>query len=80
MKNASAKGQQVVQNENYEIVKTHVSENSVILEIIWTAELLIPIGKLPVGGIIKAYFAQVYEFENGKIIRQRNYDCFEPFN
>ena len=26
-----------------------------------------------------AHFAQIFECKDGKIYRQRNYDCFEPF-
>lgn len=29
--------------------------------------------------IIKANFAMFFELKNGKIWRQRNYDCFEAF-
>jgi hypothetical protein len=45
----------------------------------WTGTLALPIGQIPIGGHMKANFARFYEFENGKIRRQRNYDCFEPF-
>jgi hypothetical protein len=47
--------------------------------------LAIPLGKLAVGDQMVANFAQFYEFEEDsndnkmKIIRQRNYDCFDPF-
>jgi hypothetical protein len=52
----------------------------VIIEAIWTGTLAIPLGNIPIGGQMKAWFAQFYEFKDGKIIKQRNYDCFEPFN
>jgi len=42
--------------------------------------LAIFIGNLPAGGEMTAYFAQLFESRDGKIYRQRNYDCFEPFN
>ena len=50
-----------------------------MIEAVWTAELAIPLGKLAPGDQMKAWFAQVYEFREGKIFAQRNYDCFEPF-
>jgi hypothetical protein len=53
--------------------------NEVIIEAIWTGVLSIPVGKLAVGSEMKAYFAQFFEFKNGKITKQRNYDCFENF-
>ena len=42
--------------------------------------LAVPLGSIPVGGEMKAHFAHFYEFKDGKIFKQRNYDCFEPFS
>jgi hypothetical protein len=80
LKEASVKGKTVLRKESYEIIKSYVYENTVIIEAIWRGILAIPIGKTPAGTEMKAYFAQFYEFKDGKIFRQRNYDCFEPFN
>ncbi len=79
LKVSSLKGQKVISRQTFEIINSFVSGNTVILEVVWNGTLLIPIGKMPSGGQMKAYFAQFFEFSNGKIIRQRNYDCFEPF-
>jgi len=79
LKEASLRGKSVLISQNYDIQKSYVVGNTVILETIWTAELAIPIGQTPAGKKMKAYFAQFIEFEDGKIIRQRTYDCFEPF-
>ncbi len=80
LENASNKGNKVLQKEEYEILKSYAFKNTVIIEAIWTGTLALPIGAIPIGGQMKAYFAQFYEFKDGKIIRQRNYDCFEPFS
>jgi ketosteroid isomerase-like protein len=80
LREASERGQKVLRQERYEIMKSHVSGDTVILEVIWRGTLAVPIGTIPAGGEMKAYFAQFYEFKDGKIFRQRNYDCFEPFN
>lgn len=79
LKEASLRGKQVLLSQTYDIQKAYVAGNTVILETIWTARIAIPIGQIPPGGEMKAYFAQFIEFEDGKIIRQRTYDCFEPF-
>ncbi|MEP7317317.1 MAG: nuclear transport factor 2 family protein [Panacibacter sp.] len=79
LKAASERGKAVMQKEVYEVIKSYTFENTVIIEALRTGILAIPIGNIPAGGEMKAYFAQVYEFKDGKIIRQRNYDCFEPF-
>jgi hypothetical protein len=80
LRQAAEKGKNVLQKEEYEIVKSYSFENTVIIEAIWTGTLAIPLGNIPVGGQMKAWFAQFYEFKDGKIVKQRNYDCFEPFN
>ncbi len=80
LKAGAEKGKKVLQKEEYEVVKSYSFENTVIIEAIWTGILAIPLGNIPVGGTMKAYFAQFYEFKDGKIIKQRNYDCFDPLN
>ncbi|OUL20444.1 nuclear transport factor 2 family protein [Nostoc sp. 106C] len=79
LKAASLRGKEVIISQNFDIQKSYVIGNTVILETIWTAKIAVPIGQIPSGGQMKAYFAQFIEFEDGKIVRQRTYDCFEPF-
>ena len=79
LKIASEKGASVIQNERYHIVNKYICDRAVIVEVIWSGQLSQTLGRLDVGEELKAYFAQFYEFENGKIIKQRNYDCFEIF-
>lgn len=80
LKAASEKGQKFLLNETYEIKQLFSSGNVVILEAVWKGTPSVAVGALPVRGQITAYFAQIFEFKDGKIYRQRNYDCFEPFN
>ena len=80
LKAGAEKGKKILQKEEYEVIKSYSFENTVIIEAIWTGTLAIPLGSIPVGGTMKAYFAQFYEFKDGKIIKQRNYDCFDPLN
>lgn len=79
LKEASARGQKILQKEKYDIIKSYTIGSTVIIEAIWTGTLAVPLGNIPIGGEMKAYFAQFYEFQDGKILKQRNYDCFEPF-
>ena len=80
LKNAAEQGRQSVREEHYEIMSSYVCNNTVIVEVIWKATLAIGKGKMPVSNRLKAYFAQFFEFKDGKIFRQRNYDCFENFD
>jgi hypothetical protein len=41
--------------------------------------LAVPLGELAAGASMRAHFAMFFELEDGRIRRQRNYDCFEPW-
>ena len=73
------KGKQILKSQSYDVQREFVSGNTVIFEVVWRGAFAIPIGKTPAGEEIKAFFALFIEFENGKILTQRNYDCFAPF-
>lgn len=80
LKEASEKGSKVLTKEEYEVKNLISISDTVVLECVWRGTLAIPIGNIEAGGQLKAYFAQIFEFKEGKIYRQRNYDCFESFS
>jgi hypothetical protein len=80
LEKAAEQGRRVVREEHYEIMNSYACNNTVIVEVIWKATSAIEIGAAPAGSQIQAYFAQFFEFKDGKIFRQRNYDCFENLN
>jgi ketosteroid isomerase-like protein len=45
----------------------------------WSGTLAVPFETIPAGGVMRARFAVFLEFRDGRIIRQRNYDCFESW-
>jgi hypothetical protein len=62
----------------YKIMNEIAAGDRVGLEVEWVATLAVPFGSLPVGGRRRS--SQVFiEFRDGKIVRQRNYDCFEAW-
>jgi len=79
LKAGSDRGRKIMIKEEYEIKNLFSRGDTVILEAVWKGTLAVPIGNIPAGGQMTAYFAQFFEFKEGKIFRQRNYDCFEPF-
>ncbi len=79
LQNGTSKGKGVLSRQRVEIQHYLEDGNAVVVEALWTGTLALPIGQIPIGGQMKAHIARFFEFENGKIIRQRNYDCFEPF-
>jgi ketosteroid isomerase-like protein len=79
MSAAFEKGRKLLSHQTYEI-KGHVVEgDKVALEVLWTGKLAIPFGSLAAGSEMRAHSAMFFEFQDGKITSQRNYDCFEPW-
>ena len=76
---ASARGRRVMSQQRYEISSTVSEGDRVALEVLWTGVLAVPYGPIPVGGEMRAHFAVFLDFRDGKIIGQRNYDCFDPW-
>ena len=79
LKEASARGRQVLRSERYEIVTLIEAGDMVAAEILWSGELAIALRSLQPGDRMKARFGVFFEFEGDRIQRQRNYDCFDPF-
>ena len=49
------------------------------MEIIWTGTVREARGPFAAGQKLRARFAVFMEFQGGRIVRQRNYDCFDPW-
>lgn len=82
--NRSIQGQKVLSSQSYTIINIIESNSAdgsqkVAVEANWAGTLVIPIGEMKASTVMKANFAMFFELKNGKIYRQRNYDCFEPF-
>lgn len=75
----SRKGRLVVQNQRFRVHGTLADGDRVAVELTWSAELKVPLGKLQPGETMTAHCGFFFRFENGRIAAQHNYDCFEPF-
>jgi ketosteroid isomerase-like protein len=73
------KGRKVVQNQRYAIHSALVEGDRVAIELTWTAQLRLPLGRLTVGDSMRADCAMFFRFRDGRIAEQHNFDCFEPF-
>ena len=73
------RGKKVMSAQMYKIKNEIAEHERVALEVVWVGTLAVPLGSVPAGGQLKAFFAVFLEFREGKIIRQRNYDCFEAW-
>jgi ketosteroid isomerase-like protein len=79
LKAAAERGKKALIGQRYEVIAAYALGDTVILEVLWVGTLAIPVGNLAVGDEMRAHFAVFLEFRDERIIRQRNYDCFEPF-
>lgn len=73
------KGQRVVRNQRFDVRSTLVDGDRVAVEVDWSATLQVPLASTPAGGSLRARFAIFVELRDGRILSQRNYDCFDPF-
>lgn len=76
---AMAAGLQSTADERYEVLAIVETGDTVALEANWSARLCVPFGALPAGATMRAHLAMFLVWRDGKIVAQRNYDCFEPF-
>lgn len=74
-----AVGQKILAAQRYDFIEIIETGDKLIIECIWTGTMAIDAGHLKQGQQLKAYICMIVEFKNGKIISQRNYDCYAPF-
>lgn len=79
MADGFAKGQELLSSQTYEVKHALVGGDSVAVEVLWTGTLAVPFGQLAAGAQMRAHSAMFFEFKDGKIASQHNYDCFEPW-
>jgi len=72
-------GARIMARQIYDIHTVTTAGDRVVLEFAWIGYLSRPVGMTKAGEAMRAHICQVIEFEDGLIIRQRTYDCFEPF-
>ena len=72
-------GRNLLVSQRYTLRSALARDNNVAVEAEWVATLAVPVGSLPAGGEMRAHFAMFFECMDGRIHRQRNYDCFEPW-
>jgi ketosteroid isomerase-like protein len=75
----AVRGQQVMRSQRYQLLGAVEAGDTIALEVQWSGVLAIALGSLPAGGELRARFAVFLEFRDGRIARQRNYDCFDPW-
>jgi ketosteroid isomerase-like protein len=73
------KGLMILRSQTYEVRNAICEGGRVSLEVFWRGVLAVELGELKPGDEMTAYSAIFLDFKDGKIVGQRNYDCFPPF-
>lgn len=73
-----AKG--IIDGQRYEVTKVLADETSVMFEMVWSGTMAIDFPPLTAGQHLRANCVAVFDFQDGKVIGLRNYDCFEPLS
>jgi ketosteroid isomerase-like protein len=79
MKEGRVRGQALLSAESFECVNAVAMDKQVAMELIWTGTIRRAAGPFAAGQVLRARFAIFMEFRDGLIVRQRNYDCFDPW-
>ncbi|MER6439066.1 nuclear transport factor 2 family protein [Streptomyces sp. NPDC001185] len=80
LREAAARGQERLSRQSFDVLNVVASDGQVALEVLWTGTLAVPLGNLPAGHVMRAHIATFLEFRDGRIVAQRNYDCYEPLD
>lgn len=79
LKEARVRGKGLLSAERFEVLDAMAEGDKVALELRWIATVGIKAGPFEPGKELRARFAVFLEFRDGRIARQRNYDCFDPW-
>jgi ketosteroid isomerase-like protein len=76
---AAKKSKKTLRAQKFDILNSIADGDSVALEILWSGYLAVPVDTLPADSELRAHVSLWLEFRDGKISRQHNYDCFDPW-
>jgi ketosteroid isomerase-like protein len=79
---AYGQGQKLLSSQRYDVKRVIEDGDEVAVELEWTGVLAVPVAamNLAAGHEMKAFVAMFLTFRDGKILSQRNYDCYPPFD
>jgi ketosteroid isomerase-like protein len=76
---AYEQGRKILQSQSYKVQRIVENGDEVAVELEWNGVLAVPVMNLAAGSEMKAFVAMFLTFRDGKIVSQRNYDCYPPF-
>ena len=69
----------VLRGQRYVFSDVIEAGDRVVVEARWEGEVAMPIGRLQAGETMVAHICMVFRLRDGRIVEQRNYDCYEDF-
>ena len=79
MREAYEQGRRIMRSQKYDVKHVLEAGDEVAVELEWTGVLAVEVMSLPAGSEMKAFVAMFLRMRDGKIVEQRNYDCYPPF-
>jgi ketosteroid isomerase-like protein len=76
---SAKKGKKTLRAQRFDVRNSIVDGDNVALEVLWCGLLAVPVDSLPADTEMRAHITIWLEFKDGKICRQHNYDCFDPW-
>lgn len=73
------KSKKLLKSQNFEVTDVIVQEQTVVMQLIWTGVVATSVGTISTGQTMRGQFAMFLQFQNGQIIKQTNYNCFDDF-
>ena len=80
LKQARARGKALLSAERFDLLGSLASGDQVAMELRWSGTVAHDAGPFKAGQTLRARFALFLQFRDGRIVRQRNYDCFEAWD
>jgi len=79
LKEAAERGRGGMAVQEFELLNIVAAGSQVAVEARWAGTLAKAIGPIAAGTVMRARFGQFFEIRDGRIVKQRNYDCFDPW-
>jgi ketosteroid isomerase-like protein len=73
------RGKKTLRAQKFDVLNSIVDGDNVAMEIHWSGYLAVQVDTLPADSEMRAHLSLWLEFRDGKIARQHNYDCFDPW-
>jgi ketosteroid isomerase-like protein len=79
IREAAARGKELMRSQQFELLSVLARNHTVVAEAQWIGTVANSVGPFEAGAVIRARFAMFFELRDGRIVSQRNYDCFDPW-